>query len=55
MPMENVKKQKQRLIARIQANMLAMKELAYFVAIHGIKSDSEVYNFAEKHLEIYRD
>ena len=55
MPMENVKKQKQRLIARIQSNMLAMKELAYFVAIHGIKSDSEVYNFAEKHLEIYRD
>ena len=55
MPMENVKKQKQRLIARIQSNMLAMKELAYFVAIHDIKSDSEVYNFAEKHLEIYRD
>ena len=55
MPMENVKKQKQRLIARVQSNMLAMKELAYFVAIHNIKSSSEVHNFAEKHLEIYRD
>jgi hypothetical protein len=55
MPMENVKKQKQRLLIKIKNNMQALKELAHFVAIHDIRSSSEVHNFAEKHLQIYRD
>ena len=55
MPMENVKKQKQRLLIKIKNNMQALKELAYFVAIHDIKSRSQVHDFAEKYLQIYRD
>tara|TARA_B100001939_G_C16886186_1_gene593180 strand:- start:236 stop:1021 length:786 start_codon:yes stop_codon:yes gene_type:complete len=52
---ENVRKQKQRILAKLKSNELALKELAHFVAIHGIKSSSMVHLYAEKHLKIYQN
>ena len=55
MNVENVKKQKQRLLTKLQNNDDALDELAYFVATNGIKSSSKVYDWAENKLKIYRD
>tara|TARA_Y100000033_G_scaffold17865_1_gene16788 strand:- start:1594 stop:2373 length:780 start_codon:yes stop_codon:yes gene_type:complete len=52
---ESVKKQKQRLLAKLKANEDALKELAFFVATNGIKSQSKVYDYAEINLKIFRD
>lgn len=55
MNIENVKKQKQRLLAKLQSNEDALNELAFFVATNGIKSSSKVYDWAENKLKIYKD
>ena len=55
MNVENVKKQKQRLLAKLQSNEDALNELAFFVATNGIKSSSKVYDWAENKLKIYKD
>ena len=55
MNIENVKKQKQRLLAKLQSNEDALNELAFFVATNGIKSSSRVYDWAENKLKIYKD
>jgi hypothetical protein len=55
MNVENVKKQKQRLLTKLQNNDDALDELAYFVVTNGIKSSSKVYDWAENKLKIYRD
>ena len=52
---ESVKKQKQRLLAKLKVNEDALKELAFFVATNGIKSQSKVYDYAEINLKIFRD
>lgn len=55
MNVENVKKQKQRLLAKLQSNEDALNELAFFVATNGIRSSSKVYDWAENKLKIYKD
>ena len=52
---EAVKKQKQRLLKRLKSNEQALNELAFYVATTGIKSSSQVYDYAEKKLKIYAD
>ena len=54
MNVENVKKQKQRLLAKLQSNEDALNELAFFVATNGIRSSSKVYDWAENKLKIYK-
>lgn len=55
MNIENVKKQKQRLLAKLRTNDDALNELAYFVVTNGIKSSSKIYDWAENKLKIYKD
>ena len=52
---EAVRKQKQRLINRLKLNEQALNELSYFVVTHGIKSSSQVYDYAANNLKIYAD
>jgi hypothetical protein len=52
---ENVKKQKQRLLLKLKTNEDALKELAFFIATNGIKTCSKAHDYAEAHLKIYQD
>ncbi len=52
---ENVKKQKQRLLLKLKANKDALKELAFFIATNGIKTSSKAHDYAETHLKIYQN
>ena len=52
---ENVKKQKQRLLLKLKANEDALKELAFFIATNGIKTSSKAHDYAETHLKIYQN
>lgn len=52
---EAVRKQKERLIKKLKSNEQALNELAYFVVTHGIKSSSQVYDYAANNLKIYAD
>ena len=52
---ETVKKQKQRLLYRLKTNDDALKELAFYVATTGIKTQSKAHDFAEINLKIYQD
>jgi hypothetical protein len=52
---EAVRKQKERLIKRLKCNDQALNELAYFVVTNGIKSSSQVYDYAANNLKIYAD
>jgi len=52
---EAVRKQKERLIKRLKRNEQALNELAYFVVTNGIKSSSQVYDYASNNLKIYAD
>jgi len=50
---EAVRKQKERLIKKLKSNEQALNELSYFVVTHGIKSSSQVYDYAANNLKIY--
>ena len=52
---EAVRKQKERLIKKLKHNDQALNELAYFVVTNGIKSSSQVYDYAANNLKIYAD
>lgn len=52
---EAVRKQKERLIKKLKSNEQALNELSYFVVTHGIKSSSQVYDYAANNLKIYAD
>lgn len=52
---EAVRKQKERLIKKLKYNEQALNELSYFVVTHGIKSSSQVYDYAANNLKIYAD
>jgi RNA polymerase sigma factor (sigma-70 family) len=52
---EAVRKQKERLIKKLRSNEQALNELSYFVVTHGIKSSSQVYDYAANNLKIYAD
>jgi len=52
---ESIKKQKQRLLARLRSNDDALDELAYYVATNGIRSQSMVHDYAANKLKIYQD
>lgn len=55
MKAQTVRKQKQRLLHRLRMHDTALNELAFYVSTNGIKSQSQVYDWAEINLKIFRD